>query len=515
MSRLGKALMLIAGFCILAAGLVRTVLGGWHDSLYIAIGLFLVCLIAGFIRDVAFYKEFFTMRTTKHGMNMGVLILIFIVGLTAVNFMAVRHNKKWDLTSEGLNSLSDQSKKVLGQIDDEMKIFFFYRGGTEGVDEAKNRFKELVTLYQDENGKLNVQYVDSIKRPGLAKDYGVEKAAASVYVDYKGKRNEVDPLTEEGLTTALLKATRKENKKVVFTTGHGEKSVQDTGPTGVSEFESALKGAGYDVETISLVDKGAVPEKTDAVMILGPQTAFLDAELKALRDYARQGGHILIAADPGYRHNMALLTKSFGVEFKNDYVLDQFGQLLGASAAMALGRSYGMTDITRDFEGRMTMFHLASSLAKDSSTKFTAQEVVQTGDTSFTSDRIAQGRVEVQADRKGPHTVGYTVKGILPEDGKTEESKDGKEFTAVIYGDSDFLSNQLLYQQLNRDLALNSMAYMLKETNMISIRPKQPEGTTLTLSRTQFWLYLFGIILPVPILLFGAGSVTWYRRRSA
>ena len=517
MSRLGKILLLVAGFCILISGVSKVILGGWHNYMYVGIVIFFMGVIVSFIVDLSFYKEFFVMRTTKHGMNMGVLILLFILGVFAVNFLAVKNNKKWDLTAEGLNSLSDQSVKILKSLDAPLSIKFFYRGGTEGVASVQGQFKELTEMYKDESSQFSVEFIDSIKRPGLAKEYGVSRATAQVFVDYKGKRNSVEPLTEEGLTKALLKATRTSNKKVFMTTGHGEKSVEDTGPTGLSEFQKSLKDSGYDVETLSLIDQKEVPQGADAVFIVGPQTSFLKPELAKLRDYARRGGKIFIAIDPGLSHNLALLTKSLGVEFRNDYVLDQFGQLLGASAAMALGRSYGTTDITKDFSGRMTMFHLASSVSKAPDTEFTISDLVKTGDTSFSSDKIAHGQVEVQADRRGPHTLGVLVQGVMPEEGITKKDTEGKgrEFTATVFGDSDFLSNQLLYQQMNRDLGLNASAYLLKENELISIRPKQPKGTTLTLSSVQFWIFVFGVIVPIPLFLFGLSGFTWYRRRSA
>ena len=128
------------------------------------------------------------MRTTKHGMNMGVLILLFILGVFAVNFLAVKNNKKWDLTAEGLNSLSDQSVKILKSLDAPLSIKFFYRGGTEGVASVQGQFKELTEMYKDESSQFSVEFIDSIKRPGLAKEYGVSRATAQVFVDYKGKR---------------------------------------------------------------------------------------------------------------------------------------------------------------------------------------------------------------------------------------------------------------------------------------------------------------------------------------
>jgi len=517
-SRLGKTLLLIAGFCILVFAAVRTVLGGWHDSLFIPMGIGFLCMLGNFIKDISFYKEFFTMRTTKHGMNMGLLILLSIIFLFALNFMAIRHNVKWDLTEEGLNSLSDQTVKILTPIKDEVKIRFFYRGGSEGVAQVRERFREMVGLYKDENNHVKTEFIDSIKRPGLAKEYGVNQPGATVFLDYKGKRNRVDPLSEEGLTTALVKATRDKNKKVYVLIGHGEMDIENSGVDGASEFKKALQDSGYDVEILNLLDKGAVPKGAELLAILGPTTAFLAAELKAMSDYTREGGRFFIAADPGTRNNVARLTKTLGIEFNNDYVLDQFGQIIGASAAMALGREYGMTDITKGFRsGMMTTFHLATSLKKADDTNFTVEEVVKTGGTSFTSDQISNGRMEVNSNRRGPHIIAMTSTGKLSAVDKSKDSNNSKikEFSAVVIGDSDFLGNQFLFQQLNRDLALNSIAYLLKETNLISIRPKQPIGTTLTLSRNQFWGYIFGVILPIPILLFGLGGFSWYRRRNA
>ena len=514
MSRIGKISFFISGFSILAAGLVRTILGGWHDSLYIAVGLFAAFLAIGLISDIKFYKEFFTMRTTKHGMNMGVLILLSFVFVVAVNFLAVQRNAKWDVTEEGLNSLSDQTTKLLGGLKEDLQISFFYRSGTEGVDQARARFKELARLYKDASGKVSVRYVDVIKRPGLAKEYSIDKGEAIVFIDYRGKRNRLEKLDEAGFTTALLKATRDKNKKVYLLTGHGEKNTESRDPAGIAELKKSLNDGGYDTADLNLVDKGQVPEDAEMVMIIGPKTSLLKAELSALRNYARKGGRLFIAADPGERHNLALLVKSFGVEFKNDYVLDQFGQIIGASAAMALGREYGESEITKDFaRNMMTAFHLASSLkrAPDTAEGIRVKEIVQTGGTSFTTDQISDGQVEVDRNRRGPHTLAVLSEGKL----NSVEGEAEGEFSAVIVGDSDFLSNQLIHQQLNRDLVMNSAAYLLKETDQISIRPKKPKGTTLTMTRTQFLTMLLGVFLPLPLLLFGGAGFIWYRRRSA
>lgn len=511
MSRLGITLFGVSGFSMLVLVLARTVLGGWMNWLFVPLGLFVFCALANLIVEFRFYRDFFTMRTTKHGMNMVTLIGLTLVLLFAVNFLAVRSNKKIDFTAEGLNSVSPQASQVLKEIDEPFVIRLFYRKGFDGVDEAKSLFKEVVDQFRDENRNVSIEYVSMIKHPGLTKEYGLQQSTVTAFVDYKGKRNRLETLDEQGLVAAMIKVSREENKKAFVLTGHGELSPSDEGPDGAVFFKKALQDSGYDVDEFNLTEMGRVPREADVVLILGPRANLLKSEVQALLEYARAGGKLFIAADPGQGHNLALLTKPFGIEFRNNYVLDQFGQIIGASAAMALGREYGPSEISKDFDPRMmTLFHLASSLRKadDADEKLTIENIVLTGDTSFTSDKIAQGKVEVHPSRRGPHTVAMESRGPV-------EGKEGEEFKVVVIGDSDFLSNQLIDQHLNRNLAVNSVSYLLDDSDLISILPRRAKGTTLTMTRPIYMAYLFVFILPLPLLMFGLGGFYWYRRRNA
>ena len=96
---------------------------------------------------------------------------------------------------------------------------------------------------------------------------------------------------------------------------------------------------------------------------------------------------------------------------------------------------------------------------------------------------------------RSSHTI-----GLLVEKGKKEEleiqpnlekkeaqskpsSQDKqKVMKLIVFGDSDFLTNGLLNAQgVNRDLALNSISYLLNEPDLISIRPKRLKATQLIL----------------------------------
>jgi ABC-type uncharacterized transport system involved in gliding motility auxiliary subunit len=85
----------------------------------------------------------------------------------------------------------------------------------------------------------------------------------------------------------------------------------------------------------------------------------------------------------------------------------------------------------------------------------------------------------------------------------------------VVFGDSDFASNQLLDAYRNRDLFVNSVNWLLGDVEAISIRPGFSRASRLQLSREQFEriraLSLF--VLPETIAVLGV--LAWWSRRRA
>lgn len=88
MSKLAKILWLVSGLSLMALLTIRYILGGWEtDWMYLPLGLFVICFFVALVVDYKFYFEFLTLKTTKHGMNMGVLILLVMALLVSVNFL--------------------------------------------------------------------------------------------------------------------------------------------------------------------------------------------------------------------------------------------------------------------------------------------------------------------------------------------------------------------------------------------------------------------------------------------
>jgi ABC-type uncharacterized transport system involved in gliding motility auxiliary subunit len=89
--------------------------------------------------------------------------------------------------------------------------------------------------------------------------------------------------------------------------------------------------------------------------------------------------------------------------------------------------------------------------------------------------------------------------------------RDGR---VIAFGDADFASNGFFGIQGNRDLFLNSVAWLAEDPDLITIRPKDPEDQRMFLTGRQ-QVVVFGLAIAVwPLVFVIAGIVVWFLRRS-
>ena len=518
MSKIGKTCFGFSFLAFFILGAARLVYGGWHDSFWVPLGLMLAFFIGGVVKDWRALRDLFALRTTKHGMNMGALILTAVVGLVCVNFLATRYDKKFDLTSEKLNSLSDQSVKAAKSLKQPTELVLVYRKDAQANDDGIQRqVGEISEMYKNVNPSIKYTAYNGLQRPDLAQKYEFTQGGFVFYAVQGERKVKIDPPSEEGVTRALIKLGREKKKVVYFTRGHGELLLDDKEAVGLSYLRDDLSVT-YEVKPLALFEtSNKVPDDADVVAVVGPKQQFLDAELEALREFARRGGHLLIAIDPGQRHNLSLLTKSLGIEFVNTYVLDLRSQALRSSPSLVLGTEFSpMSEITRAFRSngnQIALFELASSLKKAPDTALMVDDLIKTDKTTAAVGELKE-RVEYRAN--GPHVIAMTSKGKLA--GKSakpsEPAADAKEFSAVVFADSDFLANRLILNNSNRDLVGNSFAWLTNDTELISIRPKEPKATVLNLPTGNYYSLVIALLI-LSITLAGSGVGFWWRRRTA
>lgn len=506
MSNVAKICFGCAFLCMVVLAAFQIMAGGWVFFNWILLGAAVLLIAVAIFVDLRLYWEFLTMRTTKHGMNMGVLILLAVTFLVCINYLAYKHNKTWDLTEERLNSLSEQTTKLLDGLKDDLQVMVFYKGNEVG--ELKGKIKQSLAIYQEYSNKVKTQFVNMYVDQPLALQYltgqtDIEQAKVMVFLEHKGKRVRVDDVDESGITAGIIKVTRVSATKIYLLQGHGERDLASDDDQGIQQLVKGLTEASFQVEPLNLLDKKEVPADAAAVAIVGPQMPYLENELQALRAYIGKGGRIFMAIDPGLRHNLAGLAKTMGVEFSNNYIFSLL-QIAGQGPATVVGRRFDpSSEITKSIPtGTYSMFPLASELKSAGDKTIETKELVKSDDRSFT---VTDPTKPVTAQPKTQAvTIGFGARG----------TETGKTFEAVIFGDSDFLSNRAIMFGANRDLVMNAFAELTNQKDLISIKPKLPKGTLVML--TEYSRYgIIIVLMLVPVLLFISGGVLWFRRRGA
>ena len=140
----GIILFLASGLSLICLFVLRLLLGGWTNYLWVPLFFFVACLGGGLWCFRGLYKEFFAVRTTKEGMSMGAMIALVLVLLVAVNYLGAKKYKTFDFSNAQVNTISDQSKKLVKSLTEDLKLLYFYKNGTQGVEENRRAFTELI-----------------------------------------------------------------------------------------------------------------------------------------------------------------------------------------------------------------------------------------------------------------------------------------------------------------------------------------------------------------------------------
>lgn len=509
MSRLSKVSFVFAAISIASFLIIRFLLGAWVPFLWLAIGLTIFFIGFGFFIDRAFFGEFFSMKTTKKGMSMGALISIVLVFLIAVNFIAIRKYKTFDFSMNRVNTLSDQSIQLIKNLKSDLRVIYFYKNGAQETEQLKKAFIDLIRKYQDQSPNVKLEFVDVNERPDLTEKYKVQKGTQSVLLEYEGRTNLLTNVSEQELTSALVKVTRDKDKIIYALTGHGEFPIEASQDgQSIAGMKQFVEGNRYQLKVLNLNQTPEIPADCDVLMIIGPKQNFLDLELKTLEAYLKKGGSLIVAIKPKVSAGLDGILAKIGVLPENDYVVTVIKTPIGNAVdprQTPVTQFSASSQITKPFgKNEMLVMRLPQSLKVTPVNGLTQDPLLKTADSS-----IGFKDLQFTAQQAtGSQTVGVEVKGKYPG----ADEKDGS-FDAIVLGDSELFDDQLFFRNLNRDFVLNSISSLAKEETMISITPKDVQVTKLQMSETQFVLFIFAFVIPLPLLLFALSGFFWFRRR--
>ncbi|MDP6667930.1 MAG: hypothetical protein QF357_11130, partial [Dehalococcoidia bacterium] len=120
----------------------------------------------------------------------------------------------------------------------------------------------------------------------------------------------------------------------------------------------------------------------------------------------------------------------------------------------------------------------------------------------------------IDEEVSGPLPIAVVVEAVGELGGGVySDGEDLISLNMIVIGDTDFASNNYFGSANNADLFINSVNYLAKDFELISIREKTETNRQLFLTRNErdFVRWSGWLLMPVLISLFGFW--TWWRRR--
>ena len=421
-----------------------------------------------------------------------------------------RHPVRWDLTQDRDFALSEQTKQVLEGLGGDIKITAFFRRG-EDYDDVfiRRRVDDILREYATHSRRISYRLVDPDLEADAVIQYNVNSDGTVVFesgtrrkeifksklFDYQNVPEKALPqFVGEGLfTNALLNVLGNTPTTLCLLKGHGERSPEDTSPSGLSQFRKYLLNNNYEIKDLSFISTAKVPPECKLLLLAtSPKMAALTTpEDHLIRDWVLQGGRVFLLLESMSGAILPETLKALHVVAQTDLVLDPDRHfILGPQFPAPLLTEH---PITNGLESMNPILNSASSLSfEGNGGDFVLTPLLTT------SDNATGGK-----DIKGPFTLGLVV-----------GNKKSGEPVAVVVGDADVISNALIQAPGNLDLSLNMVGWLVGDKDQVTIRPRSQRFRNLTLTKGKARFISFFTQFVYPLVVLVVGGLFWFRRRN-
>ncbi len=464
------------------------------------------------------------------GTNTILLIAILIAIVILINSVVQSLDlTPIDCTSNKEYTLTKESKERIENIDADVNIYFV------GYDDSATQVS-LAKQYSKANKKINVEVIDVNERQDIASKYSVTNDSKAIIVEngdksrtlysddlytYDSSYQTVD-ITEEKLTSAILNVTSDKIANVYFLSGYSDYSLEYSG--GMYYLAAYLKNEVLNYKTLDMLVEGSIPEDCDTLVVTTPKKDFDELTTNEITKYINNGGKILWL-NSSYTSskdlpNVNKILALYGIKpFEVGYIYETDSTRTVLGYASCIVEDLGSTDIAKKLTDVVLSGATKINIDKDalSDLGVTEEDIISTTSTSYFRSNISNTSSSSDGDEKGGFTIGGIFNKTISSD---EDSDDKKESKLVIFGDNNFVSdiqitnqvNPMIFLGNNKDLMLNSIAYLTNNDQDITIRKDYTQTTSFTPTDAQK-LTIVRIIYMVPIAIILVGFIVWQVRR--
>jgi ABC-type uncharacterized transport system involved in gliding motility auxiliary subunit len=445
---------------------------------------------------------------------------LLAVGLAVVIYILVQYlPTTWDLTGNKRYSLAPQTVKILKNLEEDLdsidgaekvNVYAFY----QRIDPAYDLTEVLLKSCRQQSRNFQYRMVDPEIELEMVRKYGISVARTIVIEVGEWSTTVLQP-EESALINAVYRLVKAKRPVIGHLQGHGEHRLDSTEMAGYASGEMVLQDQGYDIRHLNLSETGGVPQSVDVVIIAGPRIDPTPAETQALDQHLAKGKAVLALFDPNTTEAWSDWIARYRVRLTGDVFITSSGQG-SISRMLEVIDGYGEHEISVSLKGVRTLFPFAQPLEviDDQESEIVGAILMVSNEVTWAeSDPMTrfggQAGFDKDVDTAGPLPVAL----VLESPSAVEGGAPGR---MVVVGNSEFLNNNMIHRDANRDLLLNIIGWLAREEGLIELRGRDPLSQPIILTRNQKNLIQWGsmVLWPLFVVSVSVGIMIRHRRRS-
>ncbi len=481
-------------------------------------------------------------------------IALFTLGMVgvmiALAYYSTRYSFRFDLTEVGLHSLSEQTVTMLERLDKPVHITFFH-------DSLMRETVERYELMAAQSERVTVKFHDPTLNPAQARLMGVQFAGTAI-MESEDRRLQVHGSSETDMANGILRVSQGAKQLICFLTGHGEADpfsmeshdhLEGTAGHshglgsqyvlherhGLAKARHGLEALNYQVQKMSLVQHRGRENLSDCALLIvpGPKSALLPAEVEAIRQYLAAGGNGFFMLDPFVETGLGPVIRDYGIVLDDTIVIDHASHYWSDISAPAV-TSYNRHQITRDLP--LTFYPGVRSLSPTPQrvNGVAVTPIVNSSKNSYGETSHDRAEFDEGQDLPGPTTLMVVVNRRPVRRGSVDVTQLGREgkhervdvdndaangvaasarSRIAVVGDADFATNSFFHFLGNGNLFLNTVNYLAERENLIGIEPRTHDLPRLSVTNRQLKGTFFLSVFFMPAVLALLGLAVWWRQR--
>jgi len=144
------------------------------------------------------------------------ILFIGIIGMLA--WLSTQYVYQADWTTGARNTVSDDTRRLLDTMQHPVSISAFVRDD----DMIRDQITSLVGSYQRFKDDITLEFINPDREPARVRELGIA-SGGEIIIRYLDRSENIQTLSEQQLSNALLRLTRQDERWIVFLTGHGER----------------------------------------------------------------------------------------------------------------------------------------------------------------------------------------------------------------------------------------------------------------------------------------------------